>query len=66
MLEDASIKLSSVASSLTTASARAMLTALIAGNRTLGCWPRWPMASCRIKISLPAETLTGHFNTDHA
>jgi hypothetical protein len=33
MLEDASIKLSAVASSLTTGSARAMLTALIDGDR---------------------------------
>lgn len=33
MLEDASIKLSVVASSLTTVSARAMLNALIAGER---------------------------------
>jgi hypothetical protein len=46
MLEDASIKLSSVASSLTTASARAMLAALIAGEQDPGCWPTWPRAKC--------------------
>lgn len=46
MLEDASIKLSAVASSLTTGSARAMLTALIDGDRDRRSWPIWPRARC--------------------
>lgn len=41
MLEDASIKLSSVASSLTTVSARAILAAMIDANATRRCWRRW-------------------------
>ena len=50
MLEDASIKLSSVASSLTTVSAQAMLSALIAGSGIGGCWPGWPRAGCGSKF----------------
>jgi transposase len=46
MLEDASIKLSIVASSLTTVSARAMLAALIAGERDPRALARWPRAGC--------------------
>ena len=46
MLEDASIKLSSVASSLKTVSARAMLTAMINGERTRCGWPTWRKAGC--------------------
>jgi len=46
MLEDASIKLSSVASSLTTVSARAMLAGLIAGERDRPCWLTWPRPGC--------------------
>jgi Transposase len=46
MLEDASIKLSVVASSLTTVSARAMLAALIDGNGIRGRWWSWPRAGC--------------------
>ena len=44
MLEDASIKLSVVASSLTTVSARAMLTALIGGSVIPRSWRSWPKA----------------------
>jgi transposase len=46
MLEDASIKLSVVASSLTTVSARAMLAALIDGERDPRALPSWPGAGC--------------------
>jgi transposase len=46
MLEDASIKLSSVAASLTSVSSRAMLTALIEGDVIRGCWPISPRAKC--------------------
>src|SRR3954464_3365399 len=51
MLEDASIKLSVVASSLTTVSARAMLNALIAGERD---------------PAVLTEALIGHFDAGHA
>ncbi len=58
MLEDASIKLSSVASSLTTVSARAMLAALIEGERD----PRAlaELAKGRMRVKIPA--LTGGAN----
>lgn len=46
MLEDASIKLSAVASSVTTVSARVMLRATIDGERDALCWPRWRGAGC--------------------
>ncbi len=54
MLEDASIKLSAVASSLTTVSAQAMLGALIAGERD----PRVlaGLAKGRMRIAIPALT----------
>ena len=67
MLEDASIKLSAVASSLTTVSARAMLAALIAGEtRRRGCWRSWPRARCGARSRELAEALTGHFDDHHA
>jgi hypothetical protein len=46
MLEDASIKLSSVASSLKTVSARAMLTAMINGETDPLGWPIWRRVGC--------------------
>jgi hypothetical protein len=46
MLEDASIKLSSVAASLSSVSARAMLNALIAGERDPASWRIWPRSGC--------------------
>ena len=66
MLEDASIKLSSVASSLNTVSARAMLAAMIDGEsdpRTLADLARGKM---RRKIPELVEALTGHFDANHA
>jgi transposase len=66
MLEDASIKLSSVASSLTTASARAMLGALIAGEQDPRALAELAKGKMRIKIPQLTEALTGHFNADHA
>jgi transposase len=62
MLEDASIKLSAVAASLTSVSARAMLAALIAGERD----PRVLAQLARGKIPALTEALTGHFNAEHA
>jgi transposase len=66
MLEDASIKLSSVAASLTSVSARAMLTALIAGERDPRVLADLAKGKMRIKIPQLVEALTGHFNEQHA
>jgi transposase len=66
MLEDASIKLSSVASSLTTVSARAMLGALIAGERDPRVLAQLAKGRMRIKIPELTEALTGHFDAGHA
>src|SRR5215217_6958642 len=66
MLEDASIKLSSVAASLTSVSARAMLTALIAGERDPQVLAQLAKGKMRIKIPQLVDALTGHFNDQHA
>jgi transposase len=66
MLEDASIKLSSVAASLTSVSARAMLTALIEGERDPRVLADLAKGKMRIKIPQLVEALTGHFNEQHA
>lgn len=66
MLEDASIKLSSVASSLSTVSARGMLAAMIAGERNLLVLA--DLAKCRMRSKTPelAQTLEGSFDEHHA
>jgi transposase len=66
MLEDASIKLSSVASSLTTVSARAMLAALIEGERDPRALVQLAKGRMRVKIPELTEALTGHFDANHA
>ena len=66
MLEDASIKLSSVASSLKTVSARAMLTAMIAGETDPLRLADLAKGEMRRKIPELAQALTGHFDTHHA
>jgi len=66
MLEDASIKLSAVASSLTTVSARAMLTALINGERDPRVLAELAKGKMRNKIPALVEALTGHFDERHA
>jgi transposase len=66
MLEDASIKLSVVASSLTTVSARAMLAALIEGERDPRALAELAKGRMRVKIPALTEALTGHFDADHA
>ncbi len=66
MLEDASIKLSSVASSLTTVSARAMLGALIAGERDPRALAQLAKGRMRVEIPELTEALTGHFDAGHA
>jgi transposase len=66
MLEDASIKLSAVASSLTTVSARAMLAAMIAGERDPRVLAEMAKGKMRAKIPDLTEALTGHFDAHHA
>lgn len=66
MLEDASIKLSSVASSLTTLSARAMLAAMIDGEADPAALADLAKGRMRRKIPDLVEALTGHFDADHA
>src|SRR4051794_27816626 len=66
MLEDASIKLSSVAASLTSVSARAMLGALIAGESDPRVLAELAKAKMRRKIPALTEALTGHFDAGHA
>jgi transposase len=66
LLEDALIKLSSVASDITGVSARAMINALIAGERgprVLAELARGPMRGKRAAL---VEALTGRFDDDHA
>jgi transposase len=66
MLEDASIKLSSVASSLKTASARAILMAMIEGERDPLKLAEMPKGRMRRKIPDLAQALTGDFTDHHA
>jgi transposase len=66
MLEDASIKLSAVASSLSTASARAMLTAMVAGQRDPAVLAELAKGKMRGKIPQLREALEGHFTDAHA
>ncbi|MGH3926708.1 MAG: IS110 family transposase, partial [Pseudonocardiaceae bacterium] len=64
LLEDAGIKLSSVASSLTLVSVRAMLEALIGGERDPSVLADLARAQLRNKIPALNEALLGRF-TDH-
>src|SRR3954449_3108283 len=66
MLEDASIKLSAVAASLTSVSARAMLTALIGGEDDPRVLADLAKGKMRRKIPALTEALTGHFDEQHA
>jgi transposase len=66
MLEDASIKLSAVASSLTTVSARAMLAEMIAGERDPLVLADMAKGRMRSKIPDLAQALEGHFDEHHA
>ena len=63
---DASIKLSSVVSSLKTVSARAMLTAMIEGEQDPLRLADMAKGRLRRKIPDLAQALTGHFDTNHA
>ena len=66
MLEDASIKLSSVASSLNTVSARAMLAAMIDGETNPLLLADLAKGRMRRKIPDLAQALTGTFDAHHA
>lgn len=66
LLEDAGVKLSAVASDLTGVSARAMLEALIAGERDPEVLADLARARLRTKIPALREALVGRFNDHHA
>lgn len=66
MLEDASIKLSTVASSLKTVSARAMIGAMIEGETDPRVLAQMAKKKMRSKIPDLAQALEGHFDAHHA
>ena len=66
LLEDAGIKLSSVASDIGGVSGRAMLEALIAGQRDPAALADLAKRRLRSKIPELTEALTGRFNEHHA
>jgi transposase len=66
LLEDAQIKLSVVASDIFGASGRAMLAALIAGERDPKALAQLARRRMRAKLSLLEEAFTGHFTDHHA
>ena len=66
MLEDASIKLSAVVSSLKTVSARAMLAAMIDGEGDARVLAQLAKGKLRGKIPQLTEALTGNFDANHA
>jgi transposase len=66
LLEDASIKLSTVASSLKTVSARAILVAMIEGQTDARVLADMAKGRMRSKIPDLAQALEGHFDAHHA
>jgi transposase len=66
LLEDALIKVSSVASTLDTLSARDMLEALISGERDPGVLAGLARGKMKAKHAALAEALTGRFDAHHA
>jgi transposase len=66
LLEDALIKVSSVASSLDTKSVRDMVEALIAGERDPGVLAGLARGKMKAKRAALAEALTGRFDDHHA
>jgi transposase len=66
LLEDAGIKLSSVASDICGVSGRAMLAALIGGERDPGVLADLAKRRMRSKIPELTEALTGRFGSHHA
>src|SRR5213593_5206980 len=66
VLQDAGIKLTSVASRVLTQSGRAMIEALIAGERDAARLAALAKGKLRPKIPALTEALTGHFGSHHA
>jgi len=66
VLEDAGVKLSSVASSVLTKSGRAMIDALIAGERDPDVLADMAKGRMRGKIPRLADAMAGRFNEHHA
>jgi transposase len=66
LLEDAQIKLSVVASDIFGVSGRAMMDALVAGQRDPQQLAQLARGSMRGKISVLEEAFTGHFTDHHA
>jgi transposase len=66
LLEDAGIKLSSVASDILGVSGRAMLADLAAGQRDPVVLAEHAKRRLRVKIPALVEALTGHFDEHHA
>jgi transposase len=66
LLEDAGIKLSVVASDIFGVSGRAMLAALIGGQRDPAALAQLARTSMRRKISALEDAFTGHFTGHHA
>ena len=66
LLEDAGIKLSAVASDITGVSGRAMLEALVAGERAPDVLADMAKRRMRSKIPELTEALTGRFSEHHA
>jgi transposase len=66
LLEDAQIKLSVVASDIFGVSGRAMLAALIAGERDPKVLAQLARTRMRTKVGLLVEAFTGHFTDHHA
>ena len=65
ILEDAQIKLSAVVSDLFGVSGRAMIEALIAGERSPRALARLARGTLRNKTRILEEALTGHFDDHH-
>lgn len=66
VLEDAGIKLSVVASEITGASGRAILRAMVAGERDPAVLADLSVQRLRIKIPALTQALTGRFSAHHA
>ncbi|MFI7068620.1 IS110 family transposase, partial [Kribbella sp. NPDC050124] len=66
LLEDAGIKLSSVATDIVGVSGRAMIEALISGDRDAGRMADLAQRRMRVKIPQLTEALVGRFNEHHA
>jgi transposase len=66
VLQDAGIKLSSVASEVLSKSGRCMLEALIAGQRDPAVLAEMALGKMRIKRAALGEAMAGHFGPHHA